>query len=49
MTIGAEEVIAEPGDEVRIPQGICHSVKNIADMTTEWLYGYDESECLVVW
>lgn len=41
ITIGDEVFIAEPGDEVFIPKGVCHSVKNIADMTTEWLYGYD--------
>lgn len=48
VTIGAEEVVAEPGDEVFIPKGVSHSVKNMASMTTEWLYGYDESACLVV-
>jgi len=41
LTIGAEELIAEPGDEVFIPKGVCHSVKNIFDRTTQWLYGYD--------
>jgi quercetin dioxygenase-like cupin family protein len=41
LTIGGEEIIAEPGDEVFIPKGICHSVKNISSSTTRWLYGYD--------
>lgn len=41
LTIGAEEVIAEPGDEVFIPKGVCHSVKNVSPRTTHWLYGYD--------
>lgn len=41
LTIGGEEVIAEPGDEVFIPKGIRHSVKNISSSTTRWLYGYD--------
>lgn len=42
LTIEGEEIVAEPGDEVFIPKGACHSVKNIADSTTHWLYGYDE-------
>ena len=41
LTIGDEEIIAEPGDEVFIPRGTVHSVKNIASFTTHWLYGYD--------
>ncbi|GJL60729.1 MAG: hypothetical protein NPIRA03_35860 [Nitrospirales bacterium] len=41
MTIEGEEIIAEPGDEVFIPKGACHSVKNIHHATTTWLYGYD--------
>jgi quercetin dioxygenase-like cupin family protein len=41
MTIEEEEVIAEPGDEVFIPRGACHSVKNIYHAMTKWLYGYD--------
>jgi quercetin dioxygenase-like cupin family protein len=41
LTIGGEEIIVEPGDEVFIPKGIRHSVKNVASITTHWLYGYD--------
>jgi len=41
LTIDEEEIIAEPGDEVFIPKGICHSVKNVSSSTTRWLYGYD--------
>jgi len=41
LTIGGEEIIAEPGDEVFIPKGARHSVKNVASTTTHWLYGYD--------
>jgi quercetin dioxygenase-like cupin family protein len=40
LTVGGEEIIAEPGDEVFIPNGIRHSVKNISSSTTRWLYGY---------
>ena len=41
MTIGGEECIAQPGDEIFIPKGVCHSVRNVADRMTQWLYGYD--------
>ena len=41
LTIAGEELIIEPGDEVFIPKGVCHSVKNIHHATTRWLYGYD--------
>ena len=41
ITIDGEALIAEPGDEVFIPQGALHSVKNVHDATTRWLYGYD--------
>ena len=41
MTVGGERLIAEPGDEVFIPRGAAHSVKNIHTGTARWLYGYD--------
>jgi mannose-6-phosphate isomerase-like protein (cupin superfamily) len=41
LTIGGEELLAEPGDEIFIPKGVLHSVKNISSSTTRWLYGYD--------
>jgi len=41
MAINGETLIAEPGDEVFIPKGACHSVKNICNTVTRWLYGYD--------
>ena len=41
LTIGKQTLVAEPGDEVFIPSGAVHSVKNIHDATTCWLYGYD--------
>lgn len=40
MIIEGAEVIASPGDEVFIPKGANHSVKNIHFDTTRWLYGY---------
>ncbi len=41
MTIAGQSWIVHPGDEVFIPKGAVHSVKNIYDDTTTWLYGYD--------
>lgn len=41
LTVGEERIIAEPGDEVFIPRGARHSVRNIHADTTRWLYGYD--------
>jgi quercetin dioxygenase-like cupin family protein len=41
LTIGGEELLAEPGDEICIPKGVRHSVKNVSSSTTRWLYGYD--------
>jgi quercetin dioxygenase-like cupin family protein len=41
MTVGEARLIAEPGDEVFIPRGARHSVKNVLTATTRWLYGYD--------
>ncbi len=41
MTIEETDLIAEPGDEIFIPQGANHSVKNIHSGITIWLYGYD--------
>jgi quercetin dioxygenase-like cupin family protein len=41
LTIGGEEIVAEPGDEVLITKSVRHSEKNIASSTTQWLYGYD--------
>ena len=34
-------MVAEPGDEVFIPKGARHSVRNIHGHSTHWLYGYD--------
>jgi uncharacterized protein YdcH (DUF465 family)/quercetin dioxygenase-like cupin family protein len=37
---GATWVLA-PGDELYIPGGVMHSVRNIDAASTQWLYGYD--------
>ncbi len=41
MVVSGETVTLEPGDEVFIPKGARHSVRNIHHSTTAWLYGYD--------
>ena len=41
ITVDGERLVAEEGDEVFIPRGVVHSVRNIDRGTTRWLYGYD--------
>jgi mannose-6-phosphate isomerase-like protein (cupin superfamily) len=41
MAVEGKTYCVEPGDEVFIPKGAVHSVKNIYTDTTRWLYGYD--------
>jgi mannose-6-phosphate isomerase-like protein (cupin superfamily) len=41
MTVGNTRLVAEPGDEIFIPKGARHSMRNIHCDTTRWLYGYD--------
>ena len=41
MSIAGQTWVVQPGDEVFIPEGAVHSVKNIHTDTTRWLYGYD--------
>jgi len=41
LTVGDATVVCGAGDEVFIPRGTMHSVKNVAAHTTRWLYGYD--------
>ena len=45
VTVGDTRLVAEPGDEVFIPRGARHSVRNIHCDTTRWLYGYDSRRC----
>jgi quercetin dioxygenase-like cupin family protein len=40
LEIGGERFVAEPGDELFIPRGVTHSVRNRSTGTTRWLYGY---------
>jgi len=41
MVVSGKTMALEPGDEVFIPKGALHSVRNIHHDTTVWLYGYD--------
>ncbi len=41
MTVAGETCAVAPGDEVFIPKGARHSVRNVHHATTRWLFGYD--------
>jgi len=41
MEVAGEVMTMGPGDEVFIPKGAVHSVRNIHSGTTRWLFGYD--------
>lgn len=41
LEIKGQRLTVSPGDEVFIPKGASHSVFNVNDSTTVWLYGYD--------
>ncbi|MEN8129996.1 MAG: cupin domain-containing protein [Pseudomonadota bacterium] len=41
MTVEGQRWIVGPGDEVFIPKGAVHSVSNVHQGMTRWLYGYD--------
>ena len=41
LTIGDTRLIVEPGDEAFIPNSARHSVENVHDGKTRWLFGYD--------
>lgn len=41
MEIARVVCLLNPGDEVIIPKGVRHSVKNVYAGISRWLYGYD--------
>lgn len=41
LTINGRAFVAEEGDEVFILRDAVHSVRNVHDRATRWLYGYD--------
>ncbi len=40
ISVGSDEGLAEPGDLVRIPKGVSHSLKTLSAEGSVWLYGY---------
>jgi mannose-6-phosphate isomerase-like protein (cupin superfamily) len=41
LTVAGARCLAGPGDEVLIPRGAPHTVRNVHAGTTRWLFGYD--------
>jgi uncharacterized protein YdcH (DUF465 family)/quercetin dioxygenase-like cupin family protein len=41
VSMRGESYVLEPGDELFIPRGVVHTVRNTHHATTQWLYGYD--------
>ena len=41
VEIDGAPFIAEPGDEVFIPKDAVHTVRNIGETETVWIFGYD--------
>lgn len=41
VTLHGENYLLEPGDELLIPRGAEHTVRNLHTGKTRWLYGYD--------
>lgn len=40
IEMGGRVLRLEPGDELLIPAGTRHTVRNVGGRTTRWLYGY---------
>ena len=40
MTIQGQQWVLEPGDEIFIPRGAIHTMKNTYTTTINWFYGY---------
>jgi quercetin dioxygenase-like cupin family protein len=38
--IGGQVIRPAPGEELLIPAGALHTVRNIGSITSRWLYGY---------
>jgi mannose-6-phosphate isomerase-like protein (cupin superfamily) len=41
--IGGRIYHPQPGEELLIPSGVLHSVRNIGPNTAHWLYGYRQN------
>ena len=44
IDVGAESAEVGPGDLVRIPEGVSHSLRTLSDEGSVWLYGYGHWE-----
>ena len=40
LEFGGQSFRPSPGEEVLIPAGVSHTVRNIGGTTAQWLYGY---------
>jgi len=40
LEFGGQSFRPAPGEEVLIPAGVSHTVRNIGGTTAQWLYGY---------
>lgn len=40
VSVGAEAFEAAPGDRIRIPAGVVHSLKTLSETGSVWFYGY---------
>jgi mannose-6-phosphate isomerase-like protein (cupin superfamily) len=40
--IGGQIHHPQPGEELLIPAGVLHSVRNVGSTTAHWLYGYQQ-------
>ncbi|GAB1722084.1 MAG: hypothetical protein NTNFB01_09800 [Nitrospira sp.] len=40
LEFGERCIRPAPGEEILIPAGVSHSVRNIGETTAQWLYGY---------
>lgn len=41
VEVDGAPLLLEPGDEAFIPRDAIHTVRNIAEVETNWLFGYD--------
>lgn len=41
VVLHEERYVVEPGDELYIPRGVKHTLRNVYNGSTRWLYGYD--------
>ncbi|MGC3973688.1 MAG: cupin domain-containing protein [Nitrospira sp.] len=42
LEFGGRSLKPAPGEEILIPAGVSHTVRNIGGTTAQWLYGYKQ-------